>query len=106
MESISPRGACHKACSRLGNSVSTPLKAELLTSREIFIVFVSVLEERILHKILVKREAILVLPCKGFSFYFFFVSFLLSCLLFIFNVDFAEHVSAATDLLFSCVIEL
>lgn len=44
------------------------------------------------------------LLCKGF--YFFVVSLLLSCLLFVFNVDFAEHVSAATDLLFSCVIEL
>lgn len=44
------------------------------------------------------------LLCKGFC--FSVVSLLLSCLLFVFNVDFAEHVSAATDLLFSCVIEL
>lgn len=62
------------------------------------------LEERILHKMLVKKEAALVLLCQGL--YYFVVSFLSSFLLFIFNVDFAEHVSAATDLLFSCAIEL
>lgn len=53
---------------------------------------------------LVKKEAVLMLLCKGL--HFIVVSFLLSCSLLIFNVDFAEHVSAATDLLFSCVNEL
>lgn len=55
-ESIRLKGTRHGACSCLGNVLFTPLKAALLTSHEIFIVFVSGLEERILHKMLVKRE--------------------------------------------------
>lgn len=61
LQSISLKGTCHEACSSLGNFLFNPLKEELLTRQEIFIVFMSVLEERILHNMLIKREAFLIL---------------------------------------------